>query len=196
VGNQKVLTQTDLKGAVVGPTGDFNIKRLSALVNSRSRNRLVLASYLEHCTEPTPDGSDAYSEQQRAQHARIALERAMTVKAALDNRARKAAQKQGTTDTTDSTAAEEEQGGSEGGEGEDEEVATCLYPLPAADVAQQLGAGLGMSGRRAVRKTIGFAVDIRHAEALNAVFNAAGGSLVLAGTSIAAGAQGRACWSG
>jgi len=49
--SRRVITPTSLKG--VGSTsGDFITSRLSKVVNHPSRNRLVLAAYIEHCTEP------------------------------------------------------------------------------------------------------------------------------------------------
>jgi len=82
ISSQKILTQTDLKGAVVGK-GDFIASKLSPLVNSRTRNKLVLAAYLEHCTEPA-DGATLSAEEQWQQQeaARQHLER-MSMRAAV-----------------------------------------------------------------------------------------------------------------
>lgn len=64
-----------------------------------------------------------------------------------------------------------------------------VYPLPPDTPPAALTGGLSIKGRTSVRKAIVFAVDIKHAEAMNAVFNAAGG-----GTDSHA-LQGAWCWA-
>jgi hypothetical protein len=182
--SQKILTQTDLKGAGVGTSGDFILSKLSLLVNSRTRNRLVLAAYVEHCTEP---GTPRYSAEQLQEHNERAQRRKAHVVAALQAKARRDAGKaqqallemMGGAGTADGDSSEGGFGlqdsimsGSEEEE-EEEEPADEMWPLPP-DVSQRLTVGLSMAGKKAVRKTIAFAVDIKHAEALNAMFNAAG----------------------
>jgi hypothetical protein len=170
VRSEKILTQTDLKGAMVGKSGDFSLSKLSALVNSRSRNRLVLAAYIEHCTEPAPEGYRAQSPEVDEKHRALAAYRGRFVKEAMQGRTRKYESKQSGRESSASSTEE----GSYAGEGEEEEEAREIYAVPSATTAQELTGGLSMAGRRAVRKTIAFAVDIKHAEAMNAVFGAAG----------------------
>jgi hypothetical protein len=195
VTSQKILTQTDLKGAYVGKSGDFILYKLSLLVNSRSRNRLVLAAYLEHCTEP---GTVRYSTEQLQEHNQRAQRRKAHVVAALQAKARRDLGKQqqkadalpemmggagpavmvsaSNTDGDNGKGRFELQDSSRSGseEEEEEELAAEIWPLPPDVQPVQLTAGLSMAGRKAIRKTIAFAVDIKHAEAMNAMFNAAG----------------------
>lgn len=58
---------------------------------------------------------------------------------------------------------------------DEEEELPLVYPLPSDVSPAAVTGGLSINGRTSVRKAIVFAVDIRHAEAMNAVFNAAGG---------------------
>jgi hypothetical protein len=188
------MTQTDLQGVALN-TGDFVLRQLSPLVNSRSRNKLVLASYLEQCTAEDPQGAAARTPEQQRQHEILSRERARHVAAELQKNDRKkearAEEKRRAASTTAAAAAatgssssaaadtsnssdEEDSEGEEGEEGEEEEGGE-VFPLPPDVTPEQLTGGLSMAGRRAVRRTIAFAVDIKHAEAMNAVFNAAGG---------------------
>lgn len=174
------MTETDLQGIAVSK-GDFVLGQLSPLVNSRSRNKLVLASYLEQCTEPDPRGEAARTPEQQRQHEIISRERARLVTVALQKsdrrkqakaeekrRAAAAAAAASAADTSDSSDEEPS-------EGEEEEEEGEMFPLPPGVTPEQLTGGLTMAGRRAMRRTIAFAVDIKHAEAMNVVFNAAGG---------------------
>lgn len=186
VSSQKIMTETDLQGIAVSK-GDFVLGQLSPLVNSRSRNKLVLASYLEQCTEPDPRGEAARTPEQQRQHEIISRERARLVTVALQKSDRRkeakaeekrraaaaaAAAAASAADTSDSS--DEEPEGEEEEEDEEKEEGE-MFPLPPGVTPEQLTGGLTMAGRRAVRRTIAFAVDIKHAEAMNVVFNAAGG---------------------
>jgi type I site-specific restriction endonuclease len=81
-----------------------------------------------------------------------------------------------------SEEAETEQGWGEGaeqeweeGEAEEQEQGPVeLWPLLSGAEAAGLTGGLTMAGRRPLRKTIVFAVDIAHAESMTSIFNAAG----------------------
>lgn len=168
VRSEKILTQTDLKGALVGASGDFSLSKLSALVNSRSRNRLVLAAYIDHCTEPAPEGSRAQTAELDEKHRALAAYRGRFVAEAMQGRTRRYESKQSGRESSAEDGSYDEEGD------EDEEEAREIYAVPSATTAQELTGGLSMAGRRAVRKTIAFAVDIKHAEAMNAVFGAAG----------------------
>lgn len=192
--SQKILTQTDLKGAGTGNSGDFILSKLSLLVNSRTRNRLVLAAYLEHCTEPAPRGTVRYSAEQLQEHNERAQLRKAQVVSALQAKARRDAAKEqqkakallemmGGAGTAVMVSVPSTDGESYDGsfelqdsedEAEEEEPADEMWPLPPDVKPAQLTAGLSMAGRKAIRKTIAFAVDIKHAEAMNAMFNAAG----------------------
>lgn len=156
---------------------------LSPLVNSRTRNKLVLAAYLEHCTEEVTAGdaaepSSSTQSELWQQHEQHSSARAVAVQAALQVKARRTAAKkeaqQAAGTITITTPTDSDEDGEGGEEGEEEETESHIYPLPASVSPQSLTGGLSMSGRRPVRKTIAFAVDIKHAEAMNAVFNAAG----------------------
>lgn len=146
---RRVLTGTDLQG-VASSGGDFVLSRLSPVVNSASRNRLVLAAYLKYCTEPdgsaSGSGSEAPSAQQLLAQGVDADESAETLLTSLQA---------GGGGFGSAAAAEEE---------EDER----------GDSASVDTRGLSMVGRRPVRKVIAFAVDIAHAQALTELFNAAG----------------------
>lgn len=65
--------------------------------------------------------------------------------------------------------------GSDDDSDKEEEETLMMWPLPEGVTAAQITGGLSMAGRTAVRNTIAFAVDVKHAEAMNAGFNAAGG---------------------
>lgn len=187
VNSRKIMTQTDLQGVALN-TGDFVLRQLSPLVNSRSRNKLVLASYLEQCTAEDPQGEAARTPEQQRQHEILSRERARQVAAELQKNDRKkearaeekrraasaaaatASSSSAAIDTSDSSDDDD----SDGEEEREEEEGGEVFPLPPDVTPEQLTGGLSMAGRRAVRRTIAFAVDIRHAEAMNAVFNAAG----------------------
>lgn len=170
--SEKILTETDLnsKGALVGASGDFSLSKLSALVNSRSRNRLVLAAYIHHCTEPAPEGYTARTPEQDQKHSDLALTRGRQVHANMQIKRRKYEGRE--SGGTDPSSADDGSSDEEGEE--DEEELREIFPLPHGATGMELTGGLSMAGRRAVRKTVAFAVDIKHAEAMNAVFNAAG----------------------
>lgn len=208
VRSEKVLTQTDLKGALVGTSGDFSTSKLSRLVNHRSRNQLVLAAYLEHCTEPAPSDGSPHSPEQWQEHEERLSVRGRQVNAALQIKSQRQQGKfrsvleqraassspswqplsglDGMESVDEGHLSLEEylwqqQGGQSFGEEDSEEEeeeeapAADIYPLPADVDGAALTGGLSMAGRRALRrKTIAFAVDIQHAEAMNAAFNVAG----------------------
>lgn len=79
--------------------GDFIASKLSPLVNSRTRNKLVLAAYLEHCTEPADEAAPSAEEQRQQQeaareHLEVMSRRATVVSAALQAKIRRDEAKQ------------------------------------------------------------------------------------------------------
>jgi hypothetical protein len=107
-------------------------------------------------------------------HRALAAYRGRFVAEAMQGRTRRYETKQSGL-ASSASSAEDSSSSSYDEEGEeDEEEAREIFAVPSAATAQELTGGLSMAGRRAVRKTIAFAVDIKHAEAMNAVFGAAG----------------------
>lgn len=116
---------------------------------SPGRNRLVLAAFLDYCCEP--DNTAAHT---TAAAAAADAPAAGVLAAAAAQRSSSRSSK---SNRSSSSKLKLKQHDSE----DEEEVE------PAMD--------LSMAGKRAVRKAIGFAVDIEHAEALNSLFLQAGG---------------------
>ncbi|WIA11758.1 hypothetical protein OEZ85_011853 [Tetradesmus obliquus] len=146
--SRRIFTHTHLKGAGGGSGGDFVISKLSPLVNSPGRNRLVLAAFLDYCCEP--DNTAAHT---TAAAAAADAPAAGVLAAAAAQRSSSRSSK---SNRSSSSKLKLKQHDSEDEEEEE----------PAMD--------LSMAGKRAVRKAIGFAVDIEHAEALNSLFLQAG----------------------
>lgn len=141
--SRKVFTWVNLKG-VSSQGGDFVTSRLSPVINSRSRNRLVLAAYLDYCTEC--DGA--------ASTAAVSPATQVGEVGVLTEAQQLLMRKQHVRGSSSSS------GGSRSDSDED---------------SDEEGPELSIAGRRAMRKALGFAVDIEHANALNELFINAGG---------------------
>ena len=135
----RVLTQKDITG-VKTLQGEFNRAELAQLVNSPSRNQLVLKAFLKHATTITTLKDDA---------------------AAADNLSSISSSSSINSGSSGMENSGKASGGVEGSMEEDEE--------------QQRQWRQALQGRVTVHcKTVAFAVDIAHAEALTYYFLEAG----------------------
>jgi hypothetical protein len=123
----------------------------ASCVCSRGRNNLVLAAFLDYCCEP-----DGTADDHKTAAAGVAGHSAAGALTAATQAAQLASNSSSTSSSSSGMLSGQQQ------QEDDEEAEPDML--------------LSMAGKRAVRKAIGFAVDIEHAEALNTVFLQAGGS--------------------